>query len=181
MNKREYMDSICLLAAAFNRQMTKEQHLAWYSVLKDFEVEPFRKAIVVFLSEGDDWPTIAKIRRLTTEQIEGSVRPHGDAFDHIMKQVRSYGYPHKDRLDQVLTPDEIQAVNQVGGWMRFCDCPPDQRGTLAAQFRDCWKEIVGGRRRRENLPESVKPRLEYMQELLKLAESKRITSEGDQE
>jgi len=155
MNKREYSDAIAVLAAAFNRQMSDQQHLAFYSVLKDFDVEPFKKAIIVFLSEGDDWPTIAKLRRLTTEQIEGSVRPHGDAFDHIMKQVRSYGYPHKNRLEQILTPDEIQAVNQVGGW-------------------------IGGRRRRENLPESVKPRLEYMQELMKLAESKRITSEGDQ-
>lgn len=185
MNKREYMNAIAPLAAAFGRKMPKEQHIAFYSVLKDFEVAPFKRAIIAFLAEGDDWPTIAKLRRLTTEQIEGSVQPHGEAFDHIMKQVRSYGYPHKDRLDQILTQDEISVIDQVGGWIRFCDCTSNERGTLAAQFRDAWKEHVGGRRRRENLPAEARPKLSYMKELLKLAESKRITEDtstrsGDQ-
>lgn len=170
MTKREYIEAIALLEAAFNRTMTKEQHRAWYAVLQDLDVEPVKAAVIAFLAEGDDWPTIAKIRRLATEQAEGTQQPHTEAFDRVMRMVRSYGYPFKDRLGDILTPDQIAAVNQCGGWMRFCDCPPDQKGTLAAQFRDAWKEHTGSRRRRQNLPEAVRPKLEHDHALKKLSD-----------
>jgi hypothetical protein len=78
-----------------------------------------------------------------------------------MKAVRSYGYPYKNRLPELLTERQISAVNQCGGWDRFCDCPTDQRGTLAAQFRRVWEDITGTERRMQNLPDGVRPRIEF--------------------
>lgn len=169
MTKQEYIDSVALLEGAFNREMPKEQHAAWYAVLNDLDAESFRKAIIAFLSEGDDWPTVAKIRKLATEQVHGVSEGAYEALANVRKALRKY-HPdisgsERDAL-ALLSPAEAAALRSVGGFRRFSDVSTNEAGTLTAQFRDAFNEVSGSDRRMKNLPAPVRPLIELDLELV---------------
>jgi hypothetical protein len=65
MDRKTFIAGIGRLQEAYprNTTLTKSQAQLWFEMLKDIEDESFLRGIVKAIQEGDDWPTIAKIRK----------------------------------------------------------------------------------------------------------------------
>jgi hypothetical protein len=158
MTDLEFLDAVKVLEKGLGKKpMPADQREIWFRCLSDLPAEAVNRGIIAYLCEGDDWPTVAKIRKLATEQVQGLIEAHSTAFDGVMKAVRRFGTYQKPEGLASLTERERAAVEGTGGWQRFCDCPPDERGTLSAQFRMAWTEAATTEKRLANLPESVRP------------------------
>lgn len=131
----------------------------WYRCLSDLNPVDLESAIVRYLMEGDDWPTIAKIRRMAVESRDGQAVDHGDAWGRLVFAVRRYGLDKIDDAREFLGDDIWRAVHGMGGWHAMCDMDEENRDFIRGQFRMCYEAAMVRASQERVLPESVLPRL----------------------
>ena len=64
MQVTEFAEAIAVLQSGIGKTMPKDQIKVWYECLKDLPLPALQSAITRYLCEGDDWPSISKIRKL---------------------------------------------------------------------------------------------------------------------
>lgn len=155
----EFAKVIEVLQHGLNKKFPPDQIKVWFECLKDLPAEALRKAIIRYLMQGDDWPTIAKIRQMATDAIHGTAPSAGDKFDEMMDAVRKYGIYKRTEACEALSADVWRTVKALGGWEAVCDSPPDQRSNLRAQFRMAYEALKQQAEQARLLPEAVRPRI----------------------
>jgi hypothetical protein len=187
MTKNEFAAALAVLEAGIGKSLIGEQVKVWFDCLSDLPIEALQTGIKLYLCQGDDWPSIAKIRKLASSAMHGECLSFGEAFDLMISAVRKHGFYDEPAAREKLDDLTWQAVRGLGGWEAACDSPVDQRATMRAQFRMIYEGLrsreeshralpEGLRPSIENpnnqLPESVRPRLP---EVTKVADSMKIT------
>ena len=131
----------------------------WFDALADLPIGALRTAIEIFIRDGDDWPTPAKLRRLAVEARDGEARSHADVWPRVLKALRHFGQYRAAAARDAIPATVWQAIGAEAGWQHLCDMREDQRSTFAAQFRERYRDLDQREQRHRRLPASLRPRL----------------------
>mgnify|MGYP002623999918 CR=1 FL=1 len=143
----------------------------WYDALQDIDIDVLKRAVKMFLATETNWPTIARIRALATEQVRGVLPDAGESWQRVRRVAKSFGFPDEFNEAKATLDDASRAAGDAIGWERICMCPVTDLGTLFAQYRDRYQAIEGRKRRLEQAPESVRPRIATGAKLIETASS----------
>lgn len=157
MTREEFALAIAVLEEGVGEQVSERTATVWFEVLQDMPQEALRRAVMRYLAECQypDLPAVGRLRALAVESMSGVPESAQSAFARVRKAVSRFGYCDPGGAREVLGQTVWRAIEGVGGWQRFCDCPVSDRGTLMAQFRDALKSIVEREQRDRLLPESL--------------------------
>lgn len=86
----------------------------WYSMLKDIPYEVLNVAIQKYIMTEKFPPTIADLRALTSETLEGKPLDWGKAWETVLDSVRKYGWYRQAEGKAVLDDLTREAVNRIG-------------------------------------------------------------------
>ena len=146
------------LSSSTNKKYSADEIEFWFKAFSDLSPEFVEAGFQRFVLTGDDWPSIAKIRRLALEQASGRHLTAGEAFSEVLTAVRLFGRNQKP--EAFATFDQITqlTVEQCGGWNWFCELNSDNRTTISAQFERRYNAIVERVVESRCLPEPLRPR-----------------------
>ena len=179
MNLDDFGRALDALQVGTGKTMTPEQIEVWFQCLKDLPLPALQTAITRYLCEGDDWPSIAKIRKLAGSAMYGECLSFGESFDAMLSAIRQHGSYNEQAARAKLDGLTWISVQGLGGWDAVCDSPTDQRSTLRAQFRMVYEGLRQREESHRALPESVRPRIENPgQGRIEYHESVRLFSES---
>ena len=178
----DFATAIAVLETGTGKALTGKQIEVWYQCLKDIPLPALQTAITRYLCEGDDWPSIAKIRKLAGAAIHGECLTFGEAFDWMQSAVHRLGFYNEPAARAKLDGLTWQTVQGLGGWQTVCDSPPDQRATLRAQFRMVYEGLRDREEKHRALPETVRPRIGNPEqariEVLNLSDSMKLPDDA---
>ncbi len=119
MTVSEFRAGLKTLNRAFPRtvQLNDEQTVLWFEMLQDLDAEAWGRAVAFAIREGDDWPTIAKLRKYATG---GGLGPEARG----------------ERCWLVVS----QAISRVGGYASVCFSDPVVNATIRAAFGG-WQQL----------------------------------------
>lgn len=133
MTKQEFAVCMGVLESAFPRtgKLNPQQAAVWFSNLEDLTVEQLRNAVTVAIRQGDDWPTISKLRRYSgADGIPAKDRPLV-AWNAVQEaRIRLSEYDSPDFSDATVNA----VIRQLGGWPHVCDTPLDKLHFLRNDF-----------------------------------------------
>ena len=185
MTPNEFTIAMAVLEAGKGKSLTDEQLEVWHDCLKDLPLAALQTAIKRYLCEGDDWPSIAKIRNLAGSAMHGEALSPGAAFGRASDALRRIGFVDGDGgIDCVAEAKEKldamtwEAIEGLGGWPAFCESPERERATLRAQFRMAYEGVAAQTAKLKALPESVRPQIGKSPAPALVAESLKLP-EGD--
>ena len=160
----DFATAMAVLETGIGKVMTDKQIEVWYQCLKDLPVPALQTAITRYLCEGDDWPSIAKIRKLAGAAMHGECISFGEAFDRMISAVHLFGFYDEQKAREKLDDLTWRTIQSLGGWEAVCDSPTDQRSTLRAQFRMVYELLRDREEKHRALPEAVRPRIENLEQ-----------------
>lgn len=159
------------LGSACRVSFTADDIEFWRECFGDLDDAVVTQAFIRFCCSGDPWPTVAKIRAMASEQVNGQLETAATAFDRVMKAVRRYGIYQPSEGLGTLDALTQAALAGCGGWSWACECTADNRQTLSAQFRKAYEAISQQEQQTRQTPESVRPRIGNTSEAAKLAQT----------
>ena len=76
MNRSDFAASIHVLEKAMGKKLDPDALEIWYRCFNDLTAEQLQSGIVAYLRDGDDWPSIAKLRRFAgvSSAVDGETR-----------------------------------------------------------------------------------------------------------
>lgn len=160
MTRNEFAVALAVLEAGIGKSLSGKQLEVWFNCLSDLPIESLETAITRYLCEGDDWPSIAKIRKLAGAAMHGECILFGESFDRMISAVRHFGFYDEQKARENLDDLTWRTIKSLGGWEAVCDSPTDQRSTLRAQFRMVYESLRDREEKHRALPEAVRPRIE---------------------
>jgi len=160
MTKHEFGVALAVLGTGTGKTIIAKELDVWYQCLKDLPLLSLQTAITRYLCEGDDWPSIAKIRKLAGAAMHGECLSFGESFDAMLSAIRQHGFYDEPAARAKLDDLTWRTVQSLGGWEAVCDSPTDQRATLRAQFRMVYEGLREREESHRALPESVRPKIE---------------------
>jgi len=160
LTKHELVYALYVLFTGTGKTIIAKELDVWYECLKDLPLAALQFAITRYLCEGDDWPSIAKIRKLAGAAMHGECLSFGESFDAMLSAIRKHGFYNEQEARAKLDGLTWRTVQCLGGWEAVCDSPTDQRSTLRAQFRMVYEGLREREESHRALPESVRPRIE---------------------
>ena len=163
MTLDDFETALNVLQAGIGKAMSPEKIEVFYQCLKDLPLSALQTAITRYLCEGDDWPSIAKIRKLAGSAMYGECLSFSESFDQMLSAVRKHGFYDQQMARARLDDLTWRKVQGLGGWEAMCDSPIDQRATLRAQFRMTYEGLREREEKHRALPEAVRPRIENPQ------------------
>ena len=63
----------------------------WFSLLKDIPYEVLNVAIQKYMMTNKFAPTIADLRELSTQAVQGQISDWGDGWEQVLRAIRRYG------------------------------------------------------------------------------------------
>ncbi|MEX2287445.1 MAG: hypothetical protein WD648_10170 [Planctomycetaceae bacterium] len=157
MKPIEFAQLMAGLASATRKDFGEEEMDFWLACFEDLPFAVVKSAFVRFVTSGDEWPTVAKIRRMATEQEHGQMHSSGDAFETVVKAVRRFGsYAMNEGLNSL---DSLtrRAVEQTGGFGWYCEISADNRQIIAAQFRRAYEGLADREQSLRQTPAEHRP------------------------
>jgi hypothetical protein len=151
MDKREFMELMLGMSLALKKwapDFTDQATLrAWYQMLGDIEPEKLRMACKKAILTLDEFPSIAKIIRITkgtnlsdeeigqdiASRIEGAVSSIGHCLYESTEEGKARH--HKRLLDKV-GPIGMEVIRMAGGWNHICGAETDELMSLRKQWRE---------------------------------------------
>lgn len=126
MTKEDFLKGIKLLTIAYNKEFTEEQIEVWYSILGEYKVDEFSKAIQELIKTEKFMPSIAHI----TEHIAKShLKALSDAeseWSNVIGIVHRFGsYREEEALK---TMDEYtRKIVKLIGYYRICTSTQEEQ------------------------------------------------------
>lgn len=144
MDKREFMMFASALRTYYSREnlLPNEQAMElWFRQLQDIPFNVAETALNKWVATNKWSPSIAEIRELSAELVNGELPDWGEAWEETCKAIKRYGfYRPKEALDS-LSPLARETVNRLG----FTNlCLSENPAADRANFRTCY-EIVAKR------------------------------------
>lgn len=118
---RKFVEQIAALASAFGKEADSATYLGYWIALSDVPHERIEHAVVRAIRGNRFMPTASELRQLTGElTIQSRCVLAWESFE---KAVVSFGgYRSVDFDDPVINA----TVNNLGGWERLCEMPPEE-------------------------------------------------------
>ena len=92
MNHREFVECMAVLEVATGKALKKNQAKIWFECLSDLTIKQLQQGIVGYLRNGDDWPSIAKLRRFALPGNAVDPETRADrAWIVVGKSIRTVG------------------------------------------------------------------------------------------
>lgn len=165
ISRKKFAELMAGISSSTNKKFTDAETEFWYTSFSDLPAEFVEQAFTCFVLAGDDWPTIAKIRKLAGSAMHGECLTFGEAFDRMLSAVRHYGRYDVPTARKSLDDLTWRTVQSLGGWEAVCETPTNQLSTLRAQFRMVYESLRDREERHRALPEAVRPRIENPKQL----------------
>ena len=137
MEPNEFSKSMAVLAVGMKKPLSKQQMDVWYECLKDLSSQQLQEAVLEFLKAGDDWPTIAKLRRLAGEITP--VERATVAWKEVLGAIRGIGAYESVNFTDLLCN---AVVRSLGGWERICDTTVADMTWLEKDFHQTYRAFM---------------------------------------
>ena len=126
MTKEDFIKCIKMLSIAYNKDFTEEQVEVWYSMLGEYTIEEFSKAIQDLIKTEEYLPSIAHITKAIAKQHTSNLSNAEDEWQEVLKAIRQYGYYRKEQALESLKPYTAKIVNYIG-FERICMATPEEQ------------------------------------------------------
>lgn len=123
--------------------LTESQAELWFEMLKDIDDEAFLQGIVRTIQEGDDWPTIAKIRKACKAASGDGLTPEDRAASlwlTLRRAVKSYGGHVSIQFDDPALNATVRAV--FGGWPELCEMQSRDIDRCERRFSETYGRLL---------------------------------------
>jgi hypothetical protein len=186
MTRQEFAVCMAVLEAAYPRtgKLSQQQLVVWFDNLSDLTVEQLRHAVTVAVREGDDWPTISKLRRYSgADGIESKDQPLA-AWQAVREAIRKVGGYESPCFDD---PVIHTVIRELGGWPLVCDTPSSEMHWLEKRFCAAYSALCNAKlredqtRRLHGLCEISNGREGYLNEPIHVAHVRCLTGTGGDE
>ena len=159
MDRKEFAIFAMALKTYFPRENllpTEEAMELWFQELKDIPAE-VATAILRKWVDTQKWPpTIAEIRTMCSEIVQGQLPDWGEAWREVEKAIGRYGYTAPEKALASLSPVARKAAERIG-WLGIC--MSENTDIIRAQFRQvyeiCSKREVEDRQLPTALKETI--------------------------
>lgn len=133
----QFATAMAVLENGMGRQMSREKIDVWYRCLNDLPLDRLQEACFRQLREGDDWPTIAKLRRFAGEP---TVMDRAEkAWEVARAACRRLGGTYSVDFDDPLINATIRAL---GGWSHFTLQPHDELKWRRRDFINTYRAMI---------------------------------------
>ncbi len=156
MDKKEFSIFASALRTYYPREklLPNEQAMTlWYNQLQDIPYKVAEATLNKWVAIEKWSPSIADIRQLATELVNGATKDWGDGWEQVEKGIRRYGiYREAEALEDM---DELtrQAVKRLG----FKNlCLSDNMQADRANFRMIYEQLAERKEKEAQIPERLK-------------------------
>lgn len=125
----------------------------WYSMLKDIPYDVLSVAIQKYIMTEKFPPTIADLRALTSETIEGKPLDWGKAWETVLDSVSKYGWYHTEEGLACLDDLTREAVKRIG-YDKIC--MSENIVADRANFRTIYEGLLEDKTRQNKISANVK-------------------------
>ena len=119
MTKEEFLKGITLLTTAYNKEFTVEQIEVWYSMLHEYSVSQFSKAIQDLIKTEEYLPSIAHITKAIAKQKTSNLPEAEDEWQDVLRSVSMFGSYRQEEALKYLKP-YTSKITQYIGYQRIC-------------------------------------------------------------
>lgn len=142
MTRKDFAACMAVLEAGYPRtgKLNPKQLDVWFDNLSDLTVEQLRKAVTTAIRQGDDWPTISKLRRYSgADGIPAKDRPllAWNAVTGALAELQAHHSPYFD--DPVVNA----VLRQLGGWPELTNTPANEMKWLQKDFCAAYIALSG--------------------------------------
>jgi hypothetical protein len=142
MTTEEWASCVQIMNVTLGGEMPFPQLEGYFRLLKHFPGLDVKKAVARILRENEHlhakrYPSIAEITK-AAQACQGVLATPEDAYDRARAAVKRYGLDQSAKAREMCGETLWTIMNMSGGYERFCDCSPDERSALFAQFRNAW-------------------------------------------
>lgn len=156
MDKKEFSLFASALRTYYPREklLPNEQAMTlWYNQLQDIPYKVAEATLNKWVAIEKWSPSIADIRQLATELVNGATKDWGDGWEQVEKAIRRYGiYRETEALEDM---DDLtrQAVKRLG----FKNlCLSDNMQADRANFRMIYEQLAERKEKDAQIPERLK-------------------------
>lgn len=125
----------------------------WYSLLQDIDYKVANAGIQKWMMTNPKAPSIADIRSMTTEVVQGVSKEWGDAWEDVLKAIRRYGMYRSDEAMETFDEITKQCVQRLG----FKEiCMSENIVADRANFRMIYEQLTERKAKDDVLPQKLK-------------------------
>lgn len=131
----------------------------WFSLLKDIPYDVLNVAIQKYILTAIYPPTIAELRRLSSEIVQGQQPDWGDGWEQVQKAVRRYGMYRPEEAMQSMDEITRKCVEKIG----FKNiCLSENISVERANFRMIYENLVEREKQDAQIPKKIKTLIDSM-------------------
>lgn len=135
----------------------------WFSLLKDLPYDATSAAVQQYMLTQKFPPSIAEVRKKTTDMLTEQVADSGEAWRNARNAVHRFGYMRADEALASLDETTAEAVRRIG-YQDMCDAPADENGVLRAHFMRIYEQVASRNKENNALPESLRQKIAKINE-----------------
>lgn len=162
MNKKEFAIWVSALQTYFPRYNllpNAEAISLWYDELGDIPYELLNTALRKWVNTEKWPPSIAELRALCVEIVQGQLPDWGEAWWEVIKAVGRYGIYRPEEALASLSPHARAAADRIG-WRDICNS--ENLEATRAQFRQVYEICVKRDTEAKQLPASLRETIQQI-------------------
>jgi len=129
MNKNTFLKSISVLESAFDKKISKSAINIYWSRMKDYTDNEFKKAVVRCVDELNYFPKIAELKNI----LEGTSEDEAElAWIYLLNKIEYQG--HYQSVSFPDYPAVGAVVEGLGGWLEICETTFDEEKWVKKEF-----------------------------------------------
>ena len=125
----------------------------WYKALQDLPYQALSASLEKWIATEKWPPSIAELRAMSTEMVQGALPEWGDAWAEVTRAVHRYGWSRPQEALDSLSPSARAAAERIG-WAPICES--ENIETLRAQFRQVFEACARRENEQRQLPAALR-------------------------
>lgn len=158
MDNREFAVFAAKMQTYFPKEgllNTQQAIESWYEMLNDIPY-PTAMAVLKQWVTNNEWsPTIADIRKLSTNMRVGEPQPWEDGWKRLLCAIRKYGYMREKEILASLDDVTRKCVDVIG-LQSICAAEESEQAYRRKEFKEIYERMATGITEYERLPEGLK-------------------------
>ena len=132
----------------------------WFELLKDIEYQILNMACQQYISTNKFAPTIADLRELCSNTVNGELPDYGKAWEEVLMAIRKCGMYQEDLAFERMSEQTRQVVKRMG----FKNlCTSENVTADRANFRMIYEQISQRKKTDMQIPQNVKNAISAVQ------------------
>lgn len=132
----------------------------WYRQLQDIPYEVMQAAVVKWVSTEKWSPTIAELRSIAAEIMNGTTEDWGEAWQKVCAAIGAYGYNRPIEAIKSLPPLAGKTVERLG-WINLCRSENMQADR--ANFRLIYEQLATETKKQHQIPQKFLEKIKYLE------------------